>query len=118
MTMKELGEKLGKTESAVSYWISGKSVPRLETLQSIAEIFEISTDELITGKRIHPQWNDDEANRKYLAQVDPEKLAIYEDLVDRDELSILFDKVRDLTPKDVESIISVVQTIRKAKGLE
>lgn len=118
MTMKELGERLGKSESAVSYWISGKSVPRLETLKEIADIFKISLDDLIAGKRIHPQWNDDFANRKHLAEVDPEKLEIYEDLVDRDDLKILFSKVRALSPKDVESIISVVQTIRNAKGIK
>lgn len=49
LTMKELGEKVGKTESAVSYWISGKSLPRMGTVQQLADLFSITTDEMVYG---------------------------------------------------------------------
>lgn len=49
LTMKELGEKVGKGESTVSLWISGKSTPTMGTVQKLADYFGISTDELIFG---------------------------------------------------------------------
>lgn len=116
MTMKELGEKVGKTESAVSYWISGKSLPRMGTIQKVADVFGITTDELVFGDS-PSQWGDDRSNREHLADK-PELLDLYDEIRNRQEMYILFDKVRDLDPKDVESILAVVQTIRKAKGFE
>lgn len=49
-TMKELGEKLGKSESTVSLWISGKAQPRMGTVQKMANLFDIPTDELVFGQ--------------------------------------------------------------------
>lgn len=48
-TMRELGEKVGKTESTVSYWISGKSIPRMGTIQELAGLFGITTDTMVYG---------------------------------------------------------------------
>ena len=48
-TMKELGEKVGKGESTVSMWISGKTQPKMGTVQKLADLFEITTDELVYG---------------------------------------------------------------------
>lgn len=48
-TMKELGEKVGKGESTVSMWIAGKAQPKMGTVQKLADLFEITTDELVYG---------------------------------------------------------------------
>ena len=44
LTMKELGEMVGKSESSVSYWPSGKVTPRIGVIQKLADIFNITTD--------------------------------------------------------------------------
>ena len=49
LTMKELGELVGKSESSISYWLSGKVMPRISVIQKLADIFNITTDELIYG---------------------------------------------------------------------
>lgn len=49
LTMKELGKKIDKGESTVAMWISGKSQPRLSTIQSLTDIFNITTDQLLYG---------------------------------------------------------------------
>lgn len=49
MTMKELAEKVGKSESSVSLWISGKTQPRMGVIQQLADIFNITADQLIFG---------------------------------------------------------------------
>ncbi|MFV0395752.1 MAG: helix-turn-helix domain-containing protein [Coprobacillaceae bacterium] len=50
MTQEELAEKLGITFQAVSKWETGISMPDINMLQSISQLFNISIDELITGK--------------------------------------------------------------------
>ncbi|QFR24117.1 helix-turn-helix domain-containing protein [Schleiferilactobacillus harbinensis] len=49
MTMKELGAKLGKSESTVSKWISGTSTPMAKDLSTMTEIFHTSIDHLMYG---------------------------------------------------------------------
>lgn len=47
ITQEELAEKINVTRQAVSNWENGKTEPDIETLSSIAAIFETSTDRLI-----------------------------------------------------------------------
>lgn len=43
---KELADAIGVTQTAVSYWVSGKKYPRAETLEKIANYFGISVSDL------------------------------------------------------------------------
>lgn len=47
LTQDQLAEKLGITAQAVSKWENDQSCPDITTLPMLAEIFEISTDELL-----------------------------------------------------------------------
>ena len=49
MTQEKLAEKLSVTRQTVSCWENGKSEPDIETLTKIAQIFDISIDELVDG---------------------------------------------------------------------
>lgn len=49
ITQEELAEKLNVTRQAVSNWENGKTEPDIETLTRIAQIFDISIDELVDG---------------------------------------------------------------------
>ena len=49
MTQLELAEKLHYSDKAVSKWERGESIPELATLIAIAELFEVSLDELVRG---------------------------------------------------------------------
>ena len=49
MTQLELAEKLHYSDKAVSKWERGESLPELATLVAIAELFEVSLDELVRG---------------------------------------------------------------------
>lgn len=120
-TQQELGDRLGVQKSAIAKYESGrvKNLKRT-TIKKMAEIFNvvpmvfIDSDAITT---IDPQWGDDAANRDYLADK-PDLLAIYNDLVKSDELTILFDKTKDLEPKDIESVLVFVQMLRKQRGMD
>ena len=49
-TVEELAEKMGVTDKAVSKWERDLSFPDVSSLPRLAEIFEISVDELMQGR--------------------------------------------------------------------
>ena len=55
MTQKELGEKLFVSDKTVSRWECDECTPELSLIPSIAEIFGITTDELLRGERNNPE---------------------------------------------------------------
>ncbi len=49
LSQKELGAILGVSNKAVSKWETGTAIPKTETLIKLAEVFEISTEELLSS---------------------------------------------------------------------
>ena len=47
VTLQELGDALGITNQAVSYYETGKQLPRFEILCGIADYFGVSLDYLV-----------------------------------------------------------------------
>lgn len=52
MTQAELAEKLNYTPKAISKWERGESVPEIDTLIKITEIFNVTLDYLVTENAI------------------------------------------------------------------
>ena len=58
MTYSELAQKIGVSKSTVSMWVSKKSMPRMDLLEKIANVFAVAPDDLLKssltlGERIH-----------------------------------------------------------------
>ena len=65
-TQLELAEKLGVTDRAVSKWETGGGYPDIALLPQIADIFNVSVDYLLCGKKsIKQEIYIDNANNKY-----------------------------------------------------
>ena len=67
MTQRELGEKLFVSDKTVSRWECDECTPELSLIPSIAEIFGITTDELLRGERNNPDResaSEDAANKQ------------------------------------------------------
>ena len=52
MTQLQLADHLGVTDKTVSKWENGKGYPDIALLEPIADAFQISVTELISGNRI------------------------------------------------------------------
>jgi len=57
LSQNELGERVGVSGKAVSRWENGNAKPHLDVIRKLAELFEVTTDELLleekdTGKQI------------------------------------------------------------------
>ena len=121
ISQQELANQTGYTSrSSIAKIEDGK----VDLPQSKIELFAKALDttpQALLGwenhEHYHSQWGNDNANRKHLENK-PELLEIYEDIKSRDEIHILFDKVKDLDPKDVESVLLFIKTIRNERGLE
>ena len=81
MTQRELGEKLFVSDKTVSRWECDECTPELSLIPSIAEIFGISTDELLRGERNNPDraaGASEDAEGKQRAKSDKQfKLMLY-----------------------------------------
>ena len=54
MTQKDIADKLGITDKAVSKWERGESMPDVMTLVQLSELFEITVDELLADPNALP----------------------------------------------------------------
>lgn len=52
LTQEQLGEKLGVTNKTVSRWETGTYLPPAEALLAMSELFGVSINELLSGKRL------------------------------------------------------------------
>ena len=48
ISQEALGEKLGVSRQSISLWENNQTQPSLENIVALAEIFNISTDDLLT----------------------------------------------------------------------
>lgn len=51
LTQEEMAEKLGVTRQALSNWETEKTQPDIDTLQKIAQLLEVSVEEIIYGSK-------------------------------------------------------------------
>ncbi|MGN0267756.1 MAG: helix-turn-helix domain-containing protein [Lachnospiraceae bacterium] len=52
MTQEQLGERIGVTNKTVSRWETGNYMPPVECLELLSDIYQISINEILAGKRL------------------------------------------------------------------
>lgn len=62
LSQEEVAEKLNVTRQTVSKWETNQSTPDFDKIVPLCELFEISTDELLTGKKIEKK--DEQKSQK------------------------------------------------------
>ncbi|WP_276813105.1 helix-turn-helix domain-containing protein [Faecalibaculum rodentium] len=116
LSQEELAKKAGYTSRASIAKIEKGLVDLPQSrIAKFAEIFGVSEAQLMgwtdISNEVDPQWGDDEANIEYLKD-NPRLLDQYIELTRKnDTIGLLFDKVKDLSPKDVEKVLKIVELI-------
>lgn len=54
-TQKQLGEKLGVTDRAVSKWETGRSLPDICLIDDLCKLFDLQVSELLAGRKIEEE---------------------------------------------------------------
>ena len=67
MTQRELAEKLGVTDKAVSKWERGKSLPDASLYGMLCSVLDVTLEELFAGAR---KSNEEEIDRQVLAMLE------------------------------------------------
>lgn len=52
LTQEQLGEKIGVTNKTVSRWETGTYLPPADALLSMSNLFDVSINEILSGKRL------------------------------------------------------------------
>lgn len=100
----------GLPSSLFSEWKKGKSTPKIDKLQKIADFFQVSLEYLTTGET---ESNDP----KYYINDDTAKAA--QEIFESKELRALFDAARDATPEDLKTTYDMLLALkRKERGYD
>ncbi|MDY5700888.1 MAG: helix-turn-helix transcriptional regulator [Lachnospiraceae bacterium] len=104
LSQSQLADALNISKSAISMYELGKREPDLETLEGIADFFNVDINYLI-GK--------EDGSMYYL---DPEAAEIAQEVQQRPELKILFDASRKVSAGDLELVINMIDRLKKNEG--
>lgn len=70
MTQKELAEKLGVTDRAVSKWENGRGMPDVSLMKPLCEILGITVSELLSGERIKKEEYQEKSEFRFLDTIE------------------------------------------------
>lgn len=70
MTQKELANKIGVTDRAISKWENGRGLPDLSLMKPLCDELGISINELISGERIDKIEYQDKFDENVLDTID------------------------------------------------
>lgn len=110
LTQTDLASALNISRSAIGMYESGAREPDFETLEMIADYFNVDVDYLMgrtnkTTKLINPNAD----SHYYLNE---ETRAIAQDIYENPDLRILFDASKNTTPEDLKFIIEMVKRMK------
>ena len=107
LSQSELAEKLGVAKSTISMYEVGKREPDFETLEAIADLFNVEMNFLL-GK-------DGSENDRYYINDETAKAA--QEIFENQELRALFDVQRDMEPDDLRALHNMALALkRKERG--
>ena len=100
LTLKQLADLVGLTESSISQYEAGRRQPDNEGLLRLAEALDTTVGELL-GE-----------TKKESTSIGDELMDILEACRDRSDLRMLFKLSKDATPDDVRKAISIIQALK------
>lgn len=117
-SQSELAERFGISDKTISSWENGRTEPNIEQLHTLSTFFNVSMENLIDDNLENQSiYGNHEDNMSYFADK-PELLELYMDINNSENLQLLFDKTQDLTPQDLEMVLTIISGIRKERGLD
>lgn len=104
LSQSELANKLGVSKSTISMYEVGKRQPDFETLETIADLFNVDMNFLL-GK-------DDSENKNYY-YLNDETREIAQEAFENPELRTLFKVARDIPPERLRAHIEFMKSLKE-----
>ena len=73
LTQKDLAEKIGVTDRAISKWENGRGMPDVSFLRVLCENLDISLNELLSGEKISEEDKISRLEDNYISVIDSKK---------------------------------------------
>ena len=102
-TGEEVGNMLKVSKVAIYKWEKDIRSPSPDVIEKLANIYEVSTDYLITGK--------ESTSTKDGYYYDTEVAELAEQIKNDPELRILLDAKRNLSKQDMKAIINITKSL-------
>lgn len=107
-TAYQVSKATGIAQSTLSDWKSGKSVPKADKIQKIADFFGVSAEYITTG-------NEGDSGKKYY--LNDETAQVAQEIFENKELRALFDVQRDMEQEDLRALHQMALALkRKERG--
>lgn len=107
-TPYKVAKETGIAQSTLSDWKRGRSVPKQDKLQKIADYFGVTIDYLMTGE-------ESEGGEKYY--LNEETAQVAQEIFENKELRALFDVQKDMEPEDLKALHNMALALkRKERG--
>lgn len=113
MSQETLANKLGyKSFTTIQKWETGIAEPSVSILQKLANIFNVSMDELLNCDL------EDTINNTEAYYLDPEAAQIAQEVFERPQMKVLFDASRKVSVEDLDLVINMLDRMKKAETHE
>ena len=95
LTQEQLGEKIGVTNKTVSRWENGNYLPPVDILLAISQLFNVSINEILCGKRLSEENYKEAAETNLIHTLESssfslkEKIDFYKSKWLKDHIAIL-----------------------------
>lgn len=106
----DVSKATGISKSTFSDWKSGRSKPKQEKLQKIADYFGVSVDYLMTGKNSSNIKVVDENNN--VVVLDDEALELIDSLRSNPEMRMLFSVSKKATKEDIIKAVKIIEALK------
>ncbi|MFR5684982.1 MAG: helix-turn-helix domain-containing protein, partial [Clostridia bacterium] len=106
----DVSKATGISKSTFSDWKSGRSKPKQEKLQKIADYFGVSVDYLMTGKNSSNIKVIDENNN--IVVLDDEALELIDSLRSNPEMRMLFSVSKKATKEDIIKAVKIIEALK------
>ena len=106
----DVSKATGIHGSTFSDWKSGRSKPKQEKLQKIADYFGVSVDYLMTGKNSSNIKVIDENNN--VVVLDDEALELIDSLRSNPEMRMLFSVSKKATKEDIIKAVKIIEALK------
>ena len=107
LSQTELAARLGLSRSTVAMYEKGVREPKFETLEAIADIFNVDLNTLVGGAAELEKIKSQEEDR-----LDPELSEMMQRARDDPHIRMLFSVAQDCTPEALDKAIKIIQMLK------
>lgn len=101
MSQSQLSKAIGISKSSISMYELGERNPDFETLELIADFFNVDMNYLLC---------EESRSTYYLV---PEVAQMAQAIYDRPEMKVLFDATKDVSKEDIEFVVNMLERMKK-----